>query len=96
MTWKEWEKVSMPPDEQTEEADLPYLWYSEDEWNKIMFHIRSQVEAILRPLRTYGQGIFVDGAVKELMLLFDLMSQRVRGKDIPLIVVAAPKPSPME
>ena len=84
----------MPED--IEEADIPYFWLSEDEWNHLMFSTRAQVGAILNPLRTYGQSVFVDGAVNELMVLFDLVTQRVRGKDIPVTIVDKPKPSPME
>ena len=82
--------------DEPEEADIPYFWLSEDEWNHLMFSTRAQVGAILNPLRAYGQGVFVDGAIKELMILFDLVSQRVRGKDIPVTVLEKPRPSPLE
>lgn len=73
-----------------EEVDIPYLWLSDEEWAKLIFHTRSQVAVILNPLRAYGQGVFVDGAIGELMKLFDLYGQVVRGKDIPVIVRIEP------
>ncbi len=79
-----------------EEVDIPYLWLSDDEWKKLMFQTRSQVNAILNPLRIYGQSPFVDGAIEELMGLFDLFSQRIRGKDIPIQVRDEPAPTFME
>lgn len=79
-----------------EEIDIPYLWYDDDEWGKLMFHTRSQINAILNPLRAYGQDSYVRGAIEELMKLFDLFSQRVRGKDIPVMVRASPAPMPTE
>jgi reverse gyrase len=75
------------------EEDCPYYWLSEDEWNKLQFRTRSQVSAILNPLRAYGQSVFVEGAIEELMVLFDLYGQVIRGKDIPLVV--RNKPAPM-
>lgn len=82
--------------DEDEEVDIPYLWLSDEEWNKLMFHTRSQVTAILNPLRAYGQGVYVDGAIEELMKLFDLFSQYVRGKDIPVMVRDKPDPMPTE
>ncbi len=80
-----------------EEDDvLPYIWLSNDEWNKLQFKIRAQLNAILNPLRAYGQGVFVDGAIEEIIKLIDLVSQYVRGKDIPIIVLDKPRPKPTE
>ena len=78
--------------ERPEEVDLPYLWLSDDEYAHLMFSTRAQVGAILNCLRGYGQSIIVDGAIQELMLLFDLFGQRIRGKDIPVTVLDEPKP----
>jgi len=76
--------------------DIPYIWLSDDEWNKLQFHIRTQINAILNPLRAYGQSVYVDGAVEELMKLFDLASQYVRGKNVIVKVRDEPNHSPME
>ena len=78
------------------QEDIPYIWLSDDDWNKLQFHIRTQINAILNPLRAYGQGVYVDGAIEELMGLFDLGSQYVRGKDIPVKVRDEPNHSPFE
>jgi hypothetical protein len=73
--------------EPTDEIDVPYLWYSEEEWNHLVFTTRSQLNAILNPLRAYGQGVYVDGAIAEIMKLIDLVTQKVRGKDnVPLVI----------
>ncbi len=82
--------------EEPEEVDLPYLWLSDDDWNKLMFHARGQINAILNPLRAYGQGVYVDGATTELLELIDQVSQYVRGKDIPIIVRSDYNHSPLE
>ncbi len=82
------------PDE--EEVEIPYLWLSDEDWEKLQRHTRFQINAILHPLRIYGQDIFVDGATEELMTLFDLYGQVVRGKDIPVMVRGEPALSPMD
>jgi len=79
-----------------EEVEVPYLWLSDDEWNKLMFRTRTQINAILNPLRAYGQSIYVEGATEELIRLFDLFSQNIRGKDIPVMVRDKPNQSPLE
>jgi hypothetical protein len=79
-----------------DEVEIPYVWFSEEEWNKIMFHVRSQISAILKPLEIYGQKPFVEGATEELVKLVDLTSQVIRGKDIPIIVRTEPAPSPFD
>lgn len=73
-----------------------YVWLADEDWAKLMFQTRGQVSGILRPLRAYGQGVFVDGAEEEIMKLIDLVTQRVRGKDIPVVVVDKPKPMSTE
>ncbi len=42
-----------------------YIWLSDEEWSKLMFHTRSQVSAILHPLRAYGQEPYVEEAEEE-------------------------------
>ena len=79
-----------------EEQDIPYIWLSDDDWNKLQFHIRTQINAILNPLRAYGQGIYVDGAIEELMKLIDLITQYIRGKDIMVKVIDKPNYSLFE
>jgi len=78
------------------EDDYAYPWLSDDEWAKLLFLTRGQINAILNPLRAYGQGVYVDGAIEELLVLFDKFGQRVRGKDIPLIVRQSYAPLPTE
>jgi len=73
-----------------------YPWLSDEEWAKLLFQTRGQLNAILNPLRIYGQGIYVDGAIEELLILFDKFGQRVRGKDVPVIVRQSYAPLPTE
>ena len=81
---------------ESEQGNIPYIWFSDDEWNKLQFHIRTQINAILNPLRAYGQGIYVDGAIEELMKLIDLITQYIRGKDIMVKVIDKPNYSLFE
>ena len=69
-----------------DKTGIPYVWLDEDEWAKLQFKLRSQLEAIWKPCRMYGMGILVDGGIRETLELFDKASQYVRGKDIPIVV----------
>ncbi len=81
---------------ESEPEEIPYLWLSDDEWNKLQFRIRTQLNTILNPLRVYGQSVYVDGAIEEIIKLFDLASQYVRGKDIPVMVLDESRPSTLD
>jgi len=70
----------------SEEDAYAYPWLSDEEWKKLQFRIRGQLNAVLNPLRAYGQDVYVDGAIEELLVLFDLYGQAIRGKDIPVTV----------
>ena len=73
------------------EHDLPYIWYSDDEYKKIMFSVRTQLDGLLKPLsKMYGQQEIVEGAVKQILVIFDLFGQRIRGKDIPISIIDKP------
>uniref|UniRef100_A0A6M3IKM6 Uncharacterized protein n=1 Tax=viral metagenome TaxID=1070528 RepID=A0A6M3IKM6_9ZZZZ len=73
-----------------------YPWLSDDEWSKLSFRVRSQLNAILNPLRAYGQGVYVEGAIEEILVLIDKFGQVVRGKDIPVLVRESYAPLPTE
>jgi len=77
-----------------DKTGIPYIWLDEDEWAKLQFRLRSQLGAILNPLRKYGQSDLVEGAIGEILGLFDLASQYVRGKDIPITLRDKPAKHP--
>lgn len=65
---------------------MDYVWWDEDEYKKIMGQYRLQLNEILLPLRKYGQDVYVDGAIEQLMILSEKLGMRLRGKDIPVIL----------
>jgi len=66
------------------------MWHTNDEFNKMMFRTRVQIAGILKPLELYGQKEAVVGAVEAIMEVIDLFGQRVRGKDIPILLIDKP------
>ena len=80
---------------EAEEVDVPYLWWDDNEYAKIMGQFRLRVGALMMPLRQYGQGPFVDGALSAIMLLADQMGQKLRGKDIPYVLPRHMEPPAM-
>ncbi len=61
-------------------------WLEELQYKKAMGQMRMQVGVALEPLRLYGQGIIVDGAIDEIMKLAEDFGLRVRGKDKPISI----------
>ena len=56
------------------------------QYKKAMSQMRMQVGAVMEPLRLYGQGIIVDGAIEEVMKLVEDFGLRVRGRDKPISI----------
>ena len=54
------------------------------QYDKALGQFRLGVGYILTPLRAYGQGVFVDGAITEICDLAEAFGMRVRGKDKPI------------
>ncbi len=61
-------------------------WLEEERYKKLMFHTRGAVGLILKPLRLYGQGVYVDGAIEEIMRIFEQHGKVIRGVDVPIKV----------
>ena len=59
-------------------------WLEENRYNKLMGQTKLVVGQILNPLRMYGQEVFVDGAMIELMHLFEVHGKVLRGIDVPI------------
>ena len=56
----------------------------EADYQKAITQLRLSVGGILRPLRKYGQDVFVDSAIVEIVKLAEDFSLRVRGVDKPI------------
>ena len=63
----------------------PTNWVSDEEFKQAIGQFRLVVGNILLPLRMYGQGDTVDGAIKEIVSLAIDLSLRLRDVDKPLI-----------
>lgn len=62
-----------------------YNWLSDDEYNRLKFRVRANINKILSGLRRqYGQAVEVDGAVEVLMYVIEESWKVVRGKDKPI------------
>ena len=62
----------------SEEIDL--------EWEKAVGQFRLTLNGIMKPLRLYGQGDYVDSAIEEIVSLAIQLYQRLEGVDEPFIV----------
>ncbi len=56
---------------------------SDEEFDKIIGQYRLQLNGLLKPLRMYGQGLYVDGVIGELESLGVQLHLRLSGVDIP-------------
>jgi len=56
----------------------------EPDYRKCVGQFRLQLNDVFAPLRQYGQGIYVDGAIEEVVELTEMFAMRVRGKAIPI------------
>ena len=64
----------------------PKHWLKEEEYKKAIGQLRLQVGAVMKPLRLYGQDIYVDGAIAEIIKLAEDFGLRVRGVDKPISI----------
>ena len=55
----------------------------DEEYDKALGQYRLKVGALLKPLRLYGQGDYVDQAAEELVSLGVQLHMRLSGVDIP-------------
>ena len=60
---------------------------SEDEdWDKAVGQLRLALNGVLKPLRLYGQGHYVDTATEEIVSLAIQLYTKLSGVDMPYIV----------
>lgn len=59
-------------------------WLSEDEYRKSMTQLRLQLNGVLEPFDKHGLGVFIPGAVLEIVKLCEDFGLRVRGVDKPI------------
>ena len=53
------------------------------DFNKIIGQYRLNLNGLLKPLRMYGQGHYVDGVIEELVSLSIQMHEKLNGTDKP-------------
>lgn len=58
----------------------------EEQWDKIFGQYRLTLNGIMNPLRKYGQGIYVDEAIAELVNLSIQLHHRLSGVEEPFYV----------
>ena len=62
--------------------DEGYIYVSEETYQQLLTKLRLHFGEILLPLRAYGQGVYVDGAVTECVELAERFGEAVRGKEV--------------
>ena len=65
-----------------------YHWLSDNDYNKLMFQVRSRVNAVLK--KTYdgcGYQSYNDGVCEVLMDLIEKSWKRVRGKETQIVLL---------
>lgn len=60
--------------------------YEEEQWEKAIGQFRLALNGILAPLRLYGQGLYVDSAMEEIVSLAIQLHLKLYGVDIPFQV----------
>ena len=61
-------------------------WLEQEKYDKVMGQARLQLNGIFEPLRMYGQNVYVDLAIEEVMHIIVQVSKAIRGKDSPIII----------
>ena len=63
---------------------MDYHWLDQDDYDKAVGQLRLQIGAALQPLCSYGQDVYVKGAIIEIVKLAEAFGMRVRGIDKPI------------
>ncbi len=68
---------------QSKKIEIPegVHWLEDADYRKAVSQLRMQFTGVFKPLRLYGQGVFVDGAIEECVKLAEDFGLRVRGID---------------
>lgn len=56
-------------------------WLPDEEYQKVVGQLRLQLNGVLAPFNAYGLGVFIPGAVTEIVKLCEDFGLRVRGVD---------------
>ena len=73
-------------DERFEEDGFIWIVLSDDEYNKAIGQLRLAVGSVLSVFNMYGQGVYIKGALEEIVRLAEDFGIRVRGIDKPISV----------
>ena len=71
-------------------------WLSDDDYSKLLFRVRSQINGVLNATRCYGLTPIVDGQLEQIMKVVVQSWKVVRGVDIPINVTDNPWPRATE
>ena len=63
-----------------------YNWLSDDDYAKARGQARLALNEIMGVFNVYGMEIYIHGAIAEIMQVIDAYGDRVRGKDVPIMV----------
>ena len=64
-----------------------YNWLEEDQYKKLLFHLRTKIDVILRHhFKFYGQDIYIPVVVNYIMFVIEQAFKVVRGKDRPIVL----------
>lgn len=61
-------------------------WIPEEEYKKAKGQLRLQLSGVFEPFNLYGMGIYIPGAIDEVIELVEQFGKRIRGKDVPIIL----------
>ena len=65
---------------------MTYHYLEEKDYKKAVGQLRLQLNGVFKVFDMYGMGAHIPMAIEEVVVLADLFSQRVRGKDVPIML----------
>ena len=75
---------------------MMYQRIPDDNYNKLLFQLRTQLNAIWNSCRCYGLNDLVDGNVELTVQLTENFAMTVRGKEKPIHVLSETKDRPTD
>ncbi len=70
---------------------MSYPKLPENQYKKLLFQARGQLNAIWNSCRCYGLNELVDGNIEETMRIVENFGQAVRGDNKPIHILQEPK-----
>lgn len=67
-----------------EQYELPFAFLAEPEYQKALGQLRLQLNGILGIFDIYGLGVYILGAIDEVIKVCEQFGMRVRGDDRPI------------